>query len=377
MAHARNGKQPSGAAGFAFILGMAFLLGLLAEAWGQTNWQKKWEGIVAAAKKEGTVVVIGPTSPEMRTEFTEVFPKRFGIPLDFITMGAAEARVRVDQETAARRYTIDLLIGGAEEVRSLLPGGQLEPIREKLILPEVLDMSKWRGGKIKYNDQEERYLIQATEYVFGGIELNMAHVKREQIRSWKELLNPQYKGKITSHDPRPPGPGQAVAIYLMDLFGPDFIKSLYVGQGVVMTRERRQAAEWLVRGVYPIGLGVPERDLAVLNEPVKAPIDRIFPPEAPGQLVGGSGVVKVLKNAPHPNGAVVFLNWFLTKEAQEIFARTNSHLSRRTDVDSKMVPNWQWLVPRPGLQYQDAYTYDYIVKTRPRVQKLLLDTLGR
>jgi hypothetical protein len=42
-----------------------------------------------------------------------------------------------------------------------------------------------------------------------------------------------------------------------------------------------------------------------------------------------------------------------------------------------MVPNWQWLVPKQGLQYQDAYTYDYIVKTRPKVQKLLLDTLGR
>jgi len=357
---------------------LSCLLALLLPSSGHAqDWQNRWNGLLAAAKKEGTVVVIGPTSPEMRTEFTEVFPKRYGIPLEFITMGAAEARVRVDREITAGRLTIDLLIGGAEEIRSLLPAGHLEPIREKLILPEVVDPKKWRDGKIKYNDPEGRYMIQMTEYVFGGIDLNLSHVKREEIRSWKDLLNPKFKGKITGHDPRPPGPGQAVAIYLMDLFGADFVKTLYLGQEAVFTRERRQAAEWVVRGVHPIGLGVPERDLATLNEGVKAPIDRIFPPEAPGQLVGGSGVVKMLKNAPHPNSAAIFLNWLLTKEAQEIFARTNSHLSRRTDVDHKTVPYWQWLVPREGIKYQDAYTHEYIVKTRPGVQKVLLDTLGR
>lgn len=360
----------------AFSLNLFFLI-LVGNSSAQENWQNRWNGTLAAAKKEGTVAVIGPTSPEMRAEFTDVFPKRYGIPLEFITMGAAEARVRVDREITAGRLTIDVLIGGAEEIRSLLPAGHLESIREKLILPEVVDPKKWHGGKIKYNDLEERYMIQMTEYVFGGIELNLGHVKREEVRSWKDLLNPKFKGKITGHDPRPPGPGQAIAIYLIDLFGADFVKALYLGQEAVFTRERRQAAEWVIRGVYPIGLGVPERDLATLNEGVKASIDRVFPPEAPGQLVGGSGVVKMLKNAPHPNAAAVFINWLLTKEAQEIFARTNSHLSRRTDVDPKMVPNWQWLVPRDKVKYQDAYTYEYIVKTRPRVQKVLMDTLGR
>lgn len=364
------------------IPAILIFLGLLSlflplSALAQEAWRKQWDGALAAAKKEGTVVVIGPTSPEMRAEFTEIFPKRYGIPLEFITMGAAEARVRVDREITAGRLTVDVLIGGAEEIRSLLPGGHLASIKERLLLPEVVDPKRWRAGKIKYNDQEERYMIQMMEYVFGGIDLNQDHVKREEIRSWKDLLNPKFKGKITGHDPRPPGPGQAVAIYLMDLFGADFVKALYLGQDAVFTRERRQAAEWVVRGVYPIGLGIPERDLSSLNEAVKASIDRIFPPEAPGQLVGGSGVVKVLKNAPHPNAATVFLNWLLTKEAQEVFARTNSHLSRRTDVDHKRVPNWQWLLPREGVKYQDAYTYDYIVQTRPKVQKVLLDTLGR
>ena len=39
------------------------------------------------------------------------------------------------------------------------------------------------------------------------------------IKSWKDLLDPKWKGKIISSDPRGGGPGQATARYLLVKFG--------------------------------------------------------------------------------------------------------------------------------------------------------------
>ena len=48
---------------------------------------------------------------------------------------------------------------------------------------------------------------------------NTSIVKPSEIASWKDLLKPQYKGKIAAYDPRRSGPGQTPVGYLAALFG--------------------------------------------------------------------------------------------------------------------------------------------------------------
>jgi ABC-type Fe3+ transport system substrate-binding protein len=50
--------------------------------------------------------------------------------------------------------------------------------------------------------------------------------------------------------------------------------------------------------------------------------------------VGNGGPI-VIKNPPHPNAAKVFINWFLSREGQEIYSRAFGHATRRLDVDTK------------------------------------------
>jgi iron(III) transport system substrate-binding protein len=341
----------------------------------QADWQKRWESTVALARKEGTVVVAASSvGSETRPELTAAFTKRFGFRLEMIVMGGAEIAARVEREAVAGRLTLDLIVSGADELLSLLPAGRLEALRDRLILPEVLDPAKWRGNKLKFNDREGRYLLQTSEYLPADLVINTSRIKAESITSWKELLKPDFKEKIASFDPRRAGPGMSTAAYLLERFGQDFVRKLYLDQQVVYTSDPRQLAEWVARGVYPIGLAVGSRQVEPLRT-LGQPIRRVFPQDGPGYLSGGPSVIKLLKNAPHPHAAIVFANWFSSREPQEIYQRTVATVSRRVDVDLTGVPDY--VIPKQGIEYMDTYTDAYIRESRPKLQKILGDLLGR
>jgi len=72
----------------------------------------------------------------------------------------------------------------------------------------------------------------------------------------------------------------------------------------------------------------------------------------------------------------VFVNWFASKEGQEIFAREMMEPSLRTDVRQDLVPDY--VVPKPGVDYKvDQYSEDWMLNIGPKVQKKLAEALGR
>lgn len=347
------------------------LLALWSVAEAQEGWQKKWTGMVAAAKKEGSVVVAASPSPRTRAEMEPLFMKQLGFKLEYLALGGAESNARVEREAAAGKVTIDILLSGNSELYNLLPAGRLEPVKDKIVLPEALDATKLRDNKFKYNDPEQRYFLQTMEYILPDVFINTQIIKKGTITTWKDLLKPEYQGKIASFDPRRGGQGQAVAAYALQLFGPEFIKQLFVGQKIVYTGDRRQLGDWLARGTYPIAIAVATREIEE-GRALGIHIERLFPRDQ-GGVTGGSSIIKIVRNAPHPNAAAVFLNWFLTKEPQEIFQRTNDMVSRRKDIGAKGVPDY--VIPVEGVKYVDTYAADYM-DYYPKAQKMLQELLG-
>jgi Bacterial extracellular solute-binding protein len=111
--------------------------------------------------------------------------------------------------------------------------GQIESMNGKLIDPEILHPSVWRLGKPKLNEAgaadlpaDFRCSLQAAEWVMTDLFANTSIVKPSEIASWKDLLKPQYKGKIAAYDPRRSGPGQTPVGYLAALFGNDYLNSM-------------------------------------------------------------------------------------------------------------------------------------------------------
>src|SRR6516164_235860 len=69
------------------------------------DWQKSWDETLAAARREGKVVVVGSPHPEMRNEIIPKFTARFGIPVDFIAGKSGEnvERVRIERGSGFSR----------------------------------------------------------------------------------------------------------------------------------------------------------------------------------------------------------------------------------------------------------------------------------
>src|SRR5438034_113382 len=75
-----------------------------------------------------------------------------------------------------------------------------------------------------------------------------------ELKTFKDLLDPKWKGKIAMDDPRREGPGIEALAVLANSQGKEFVQKL-LAQEVTFTRQPRQIAEWVARGSFPIAIG--------------------------------------------------------------------------------------------------------------------------
>lgn len=289
---------------------------------------------LALAKQEGKLVVFVPPGRQVR-EALMVFQKKFGIELEIT---GATGRVLVPRMTAERqsqRYLWDIYIGGPGTLNhSLKPAGFLDSVKTYL-LPEVLDDKRWIGGfDAGFKDKEKQFA-----YGFQGDVSDHTYVNRDvapesALKGLEDLASAQWKGKIAWRDPRIDGSGASYAGYLLAVNGEKYLRQLLANTGVV-SEDRRQIAEWLVRNRYPIAVGINITELAPFwKEGLAGNVKSLswVSAEIPLRITAGSAVIGAINRAPHPNAARIFLNWLLSKEGQEVWTKSTNLNSRRLDV---------------------------------------------
>ncbi len=354
------------------LLLLTLLLALPARADWQDGAGSDWQQLLEAARKEGKLVIAG--RPDLAVPMTEAFRRDTGIGIDYLGGEGREQQTRLAREMRAHQVTIDIVFGGQSMV-PFVKGDFMKPIKTQLILPSVLDPKAWKGEHLKWVDQAGTYLFEAAEYVHGWPIWNSALVKPGEITSWHDLMKPQFKGKIASFDPRIGGPGQAAASYLADLFGIDFIRRLYTQQEVVLSNHSRQMVEWVQRGTHLVALGTLPPDIEYFRKAGAKNITVGTLADGPGALLGGSSVVAEPREAPHPNAAAVFLNWYASQPGQALYSAIWRIPSRRTDVSLDGIPDYT--VPKPGLSYIDQYTEQwYVERYLGKYQNALVEALG-
>ncbi len=333
----------------------------------------EWERTVQAAKREGKVVVSVPVSAELRRGIEKVFKQRFGIEAELNVGRAASITGKIQQESKAGVPYFDLHMGGGESmITGLLSEGILAPLEPAMMLKEIKDPNRWWGGHI-WLDNAKRYIYASQAYQVELIWCNTDYVKPEEIRSLTDLLNPKWSGKIGYLDPRTPGAGSSMWSFLLKLKGEDYLKKLSE-QKLFLSRDQRVLAESLARGKIALVAGLSYYSFlpfAKVGLPVKSvsiPRDEIY-------VSGGSGNVAIIKGAPHPNAAKVFVNWFLGQEGQEIYSRAMGQATRRLDVDTQRLKKFGVVAAKDNLTL-DQYTKlenqseEKILKTRELATEL-------
>jgi iron(III) transport system substrate-binding protein len=296
-----------------------------------TSAEAEWEQTVAAARREGKLVISAPTGALWRQAlqtFEEDYP---GISLEQTAGNSRDFWPRLFQERQADQYLWDMRIGGPDpEVFAARDAGALDPVRPLLVLPEVADESKWFGGwEGFYADREKRYLASFIASSSYNVYVNRDMIPESELWSDEQLTDARYRGKIVIQDPRG-GAGLGTITVLLAVYGEQYVRDLLGKQEMAVTADNRQQAEWLVRKRYPIGIGM-RMDQVAMFEREGVPVN-IQGLGTPRKFSLGSGGIQLVNRPPHPNAAKVFINWLLTQQVQARIAKMVEQNSRRVDV---------------------------------------------
>ena len=352
-----------------------FLLDPILEARAQ-DWQAgggaPWANLLTSAKKEGKVVVAGP--PQLARVLADEFKKDTGIDLEYLGGNARDLSARFDREAAAGMPSIDVLLSGGDGFFTVYAQGQLKPIKSQLMLPGVTDGKNWLPGDLKWVDGDRSFYLQGTNWVFGWPVANSNLVKSDSFTNWRDLLKPEFKGKIASIDIASPGPGRALGSYLLKQFGPDFMKQLFITQEVVFTRDGRQLVDWVTRGSYSVALGAVPSDVEYFRSRGIRHLDVPQMNDGAGAVLGGFSVLRQPKGNPHPDAATVFTNWYASRPGQIAFSRAMLEPSGRVDANLADIPEYVKL--KPGVSYFDQYRQDFITGERTKLEESVVQLLG-
>jgi len=279
---------------------LAGLAGLIVPAHAEDN----WDAVVDAAKKEGKVVVYDMAlGAPYFLAVLKSFEAKYGIPVESLDLRASELAERIRTEQSAGRF-----LGDVEMITTTMIEEQRQNGEFIEKLPAIPNAANLRPP-FKMSDYSVPAFVQPM-----GILINTRLVKDQDVpESWSDLTNPKWQGKILSDDMRPLGSGNTMFAILEHQMGAEFNEKL-AGQKPVFSRDMRNDARRVARGEYAIY--VPQifaftSDLKGL--PVKLVIPKEGAPYAEMDLA-------VLKNAPHPNAARLFIQHFLSMESQLIYA---------------------------------------------------------
>lgn len=325
-------------------------------AFAQSSWEQEWERVQAAARKEGKLVVAVPPDSALRRTLEPMFKRRYGIELELVLgRGALIAGRIADEYRAGVRY-FDLFFTTVDNMAErLMPMGAIEAYEPAWILPEVKDPKNWWGGHI-WNDKAKRYAYSASAYMLDNVWYNADLVKPDEVRSFDDLLNPKWKGKIGFLDPRLGGAGVGIWGFLWANKGEEFLKKLVQQQQLVISEDRIQA-ESLARGKLAIAIGPTHYRFAQF---IKAGINlKPFAPLKEGSYAAvGVGAPVLIKNSPSPNAAKVFINWFMSKEGQDVWGRVHGHATRRVDVETRSMEQIGVRAAKDFLTIQEFHKYE-------------------
>jgi iron(III) transport system substrate-binding protein len=287
-----------------------------------------WNAVVEAGKKEGKVVIYSMAlGAPYYGAVLKSFEAKYGIKVESLDLRASELAERVRTEQSAGRY-----IGDTELITTTMIEAQQksgDPIQKLGDVPNA--------GKLRPPFKITEFTLPAYVQPMGILINTRLVAPGDEPKSWDDLNDPKWTGKILSDDMRPLGSGNAMFSVLQNKMGASFNEKLAT-QKPVFSRDMRNDARRVARGEYPIYI---PQVFAFASDLKGLPIKVVIPKEgAPYATMEFA----MLKNAPHPNAARLLMNHFLEEESQLLYANAwmlpvVSGIAEKANDDAKPFAN--------------------------------------
>ena len=263
----------------------------------------RMQRLVEGAKKERTVTVYTSAPVDDMAVLIGAFEKKYGVKVRLWRASSENVLQRALAEARAGRFEADIFETNGPEMESMH--------REKL-LQEV--RSAHLGDLVPVAILPHREWIATRLNIFSGA-YNTKLVKKEELpRTYGELLNPKWKGKLGVES------GDldwfaGVVGELGEAKGVKLFQDIVAANGVSVRKGHTLLTNLVASGEVPVALTVYNYKVEQLKNR-GAPIDWFVIPPAIARPNG----VGLARRAPHPNSGVLFFD-FMLSEAQDLLLK--------------------------------------------------------
>jgi iron(III) transport system substrate-binding protein len=283
----------------ALAAGLVVAGGVIVPAWAQAD-------RLEAAKKEGQVVwytsLVLPSAERVAKLFETAYP---GIKVEVHRTGSQRILQRVMQELQANIKNVDVI--------HTSDAGHYVLLKEKKLLAKYTPAGV-EGFPDGFKDKDGYYYgLRAT---VNAIYYNTkAMSAAEAPKTWKDLLDPKWKGKLVTAHPGYSGVIATHVLALVHLHGWDYFKAL--GQNrVMLTQSANDPSGVVASGERVVAVNGGEYSAYQLKKKGN-PIEIVYPKEGVPLVVSPTAITVF---APHPNAARLFTDFTFTREVQQVMA---------------------------------------------------------
>jgi iron(III) transport system substrate-binding protein len=275
------------------------------------------EARIKAAKKEGTIVVYHSINRKVLSKMAKEFTKRYGVKVKWTRKGSGGIARMISAEKMAGVLKCDIVSNG-DATRFI--NWKKQNTLMNYVTPNTPSFMKLMvdpdGASVP------------ARITYGAIGYNAKKVsKQEAPKSWKDLLDPKWKGRIGVIDPRKSGPGRWWLVTMVKKFGWDFIEKLAKNRPLLL-KSSSTAALSLLGG--EVDLTAPGSEHHLTRRIKRGePLGVVYPKEG---LVIKASRTAICANAPHPNAAKLWIDYETSFDGQTLIGKAGGYLPVRVDV---------------------------------------------
>jgi ABC-type Fe3+ transport system substrate-binding protein len=308
----------------------------------------------AGARKERTVTfytaqIVDQTVRPLQQAFEKKYPF---IQLRYVRNNPEVLLQRILAENRAGKPAADVTDSGAA-LAPLLDAGLLHAFWS----PEA---ESWPA-----DHKDPNGFWTATRYSYMGLAYNTDLVAPGDVpQSFDDLLNPKWKGKMVWSSTVHGGPLFITAMrrHLGEDKAIEYIKKLSAQNIVSSPVANRNITNSVIAGEHSLQLD------AFLHHPIiSAKKGAPVAPKPLDPVITLSNAALVLKDAPHPYGALLFIDFMLSQEGQEVLKRA-MYFPASPDVAA--LPALQVIIPKKIGLKENILNSDVIIREYPKSQEL-------